>query len=173
MENNTIITKVCFRCEIKQPITEYYKHKSMSDGHLNKCKKCTKSDSIKRHYEKNKDSLWVDSERERSKEKYHRLNYLERSKELNKNKTWKTSNKYKGLHRKFKVMKGCEIHHWNYNDEYLEDFFILTTKVHRNWHRFITLDENNLIFLGNNGEVLDTKQKHENYINKYYPTKLL
>ncbi len=93
MKNN-IITKVCFRCNVEQPITEYYKHKQMADGHLNKCKVCTKNDSVKRHHEKNQNPEWVESERKRSKEKYHRLNYLERSKELNKNKPWKTSNKY-------------------------------------------------------------------------------
>jgi len=169
MKNN-IITKVCFRCDKDQAITEYYKHKQMADGHLNKCKSCTKSDSVKRHHEKNKDTEWVKAERERSKEKYHRLNYLERSKELNKNKPWKTSSKYKNLNRKFKIVKGCEIHHWNYNDKYLEDVIVMETKSHRNWHRFLTLDENRLIFIGNNGEVLDTKQKHIDYCLSLYPT---
>jgi hypothetical protein len=173
MKNSKIITKVCFKCNIDQPLSEYYKHKAMGDGHLNKCKTCTKSDSVKRHHEKNKDPKWVQSERERSKEKYHRLNYIDKQKEWDKNKPWKTSSKYKNLHKKFKIMKGCEIHHWNYNDEYLEDFFILTTKTHRNWHRFITLDLDKLIFIGKDGEILDTRQKHEDYINEYYPTEIL
>ena len=172
MENIKITTKICFRCGIEKPITDYYKHNQMKDGHLNKCKACTKKDSIKRHHEKSKDNEWVESERERAKEKYHRLNYLEKQKKIDACKPWKRSSKYKNLHRKFKIMKGCEIHHWNYNDEFIEDFFILTTKTHRNWHRFIKLDTDRLIFIGLHGEVLDTKEKHSLYINKHYPTNI-
>ena len=44
--------KVCFKCGVEKPLTEFYKHKDMADGHLNKCKDCTRRD-VKEHRDEN------------------------------------------------------------------------------------------------------------------------
>jgi hypothetical protein len=36
--------KSCFKCQRTLPIANFYKHPKMGDGHLGKCKECTKKD---------------------------------------------------------------------------------------------------------------------------------
>ena len=48
--------KVCFKCSKLLPLESFYPHKQMKDGHLNKCKECTKKD-VAGHREKNLDAI--------------------------------------------------------------------------------------------------------------------
>jgi len=44
--------KNCFKCQRLLPLSEFYTHPRMTDGHLGKCKACTKAD-VKRNYRRN------------------------------------------------------------------------------------------------------------------------
>jgi len=162
-----MVTKICFKCQNVKDLNLFYKHSKMPDGRVNKCIECNKLD-VKNNYKiKSKDLLFIEKERLRSIEKYHRLDYKNKQKKWDKDKPWKSSSIYKGLRRKFKhVPSSHQLHHWNYNDSFLEDIIILERFNHRNAHNFIKLDLNKKIYFGLNNEILDTKEKHISYLIK-------
>jgi len=61
--------KACFKCGVSKPLSEFYAHKAMSDGHLNKCKACTKLDVSRRVDDKRTDPEWMAAERARCRDK--------------------------------------------------------------------------------------------------------
>lgn len=66
-------TKICFKCKEELALSEFYKHKGMADGTLNICKTCVKERTNKRLENLNENPEWVEKEKKRCREKYHRL----------------------------------------------------------------------------------------------------
>jgi hypothetical protein len=168
-------SKICIVCCETKEVTEYYKHSGMSDGRINKCKSCCKSQAILRSRKLSKDPDWVVKERNRSREKYHRLNYIEKQKIWNKKHQWKSDSKYKGLRkwyeRRFGVLDPMiELHHWSYKDENMRDVILLTRSTHKKIHANIELVYSERCYKTKEGVLLDTKEKHEEFIKKIIKT---
>jgi len=80
-----IRSKECFKCKAVKPLTEFYKHSEMLDGHVNKCKECNKVDVTTNR--NNKLEYFREYDRMRSKRPERIKNALEQTKK------WRTEDK--------------------------------------------------------------------------------
>jgi hypothetical protein len=167
-------SKICFKCLVDKPLSDYYKHAQMGDGHLNKCKVCTKKDTKDRHNILLNDPNWVESEQKRHREKYYRLSYKDKHRPTPEQKRVvmkRYTDKYpektfanSATQRMFRE-DGYELHHWSYNKEHWRDVIHITYKNHYKAHRFIIYDQERMMYRRiDNNELLDTKEKHEEWI---------
>lgn len=61
--------KTCFKCLQNKPLSEFYKHPAMKDGHLGKCILCAKSDANFYRLRNLENPEWVEMELARQRAK--------------------------------------------------------------------------------------------------------
>jgi len=72
-------SKICFKCGDDKPLSEFYKHSGMKDGHLNKCKNCNKIDVANNYKNKKQQYQVYEKERfKRTERKEHILKYQQK-----------------------------------------------------------------------------------------------
>jgi len=167
-------SKICFKCNIDKPLSEYYKHKQMGDGHLNKCKDCTKKDTRERENILSMNPKWIEKEQARHRDKYHRLEYKDKHKPSPEKKK-EIMNRYLSKYPEKQSAKACSQsiknvnghnHHWSYNKEHWKDVIDISEKDHAKAHRFLIYDQERLMYRKtDNNELLNTKEKHQEWIS--------
>ena len=130
--------KKCFKCGVEKDLSEFYKHKQMADGHLNKCKACAKSDSTKNRNSNIERVRAYDRDRGARQTKEYQISY--RAKYPNKYKAHNMVNnaiRDGRLHQECCELcdkeEGCHAHH----NDYAKPLNVkwLCAACHSQWHR--------------------------------------
>ena len=129
--------KKCFKCGQTKPLSDFYKHKKMPDGHVNKCKECNKLDV--RENRKSKVEYYREYDRKRGNR--HDPSYIAeyRKKYPNKYNAHKLVNNAIRDGRLFKepcCVCGSSDHTHAHHDDYLKPLNVrwLCAAHHKQWH---------------------------------------
>jgi len=137
--------KTCFKCGVEKPLSEFYEHKLMADGHLNKCKECTKRD-VKMHRENNPEKVRA-CDRKRSKAKHRKEYAAKRQVKYRESfpEKYKANNAVTNAIRDGRIDRPnhCEMcghpctphaHHWSYLEEHMLEVEWLCVVCHMQLH---------------------------------------
>ncbi len=157
--------KKCSKCGETKPLSEYYKHKGMSDGHLNQCKTCVKSrvarhreDNIERfrEYDRNrpnhKDRVESNKQRYKRKRQEGDPDWLEKDKDRVRKYRAKNNRKYLANNAvnnavrdgrldkpsqcsRCPAIENIQGHHWSYEEENWLDVIWLCPRCHADEHK--------------------------------------
>ncbi len=170
--------KTCFKCGVTKPLSEFYAHRYMSDGHLGKCKDCAKAAEAARYHAKMKDPHWREKEnlRARIKNNSRQSKPVPPEKRREYAKAWKDRfpEKKKATAKTHRMPKRKEhhLHHWSYLEEHQKDVIELHHREHKKAHRFLVYDQERMMYRRSDTmELLDTKEGHEAFIRKTIATK--
>ena len=174
--------KKCKECGESKAFSAFYKKAGCVDGHQPKCKECSRRLSKERRDRLKKDPEWAEKEKERNREKYHRLGYKgkhtqssEKRRETIKRYLEKFPEKKRAKHLSQHLHKeGFEKHHWSYEEGFEKDVIWLSNKSHNTVHTKIYYDQEMMKYRClvdadefKRGDLLSSKEDHCKFILKF------
>jgi hypothetical protein len=177
--------KKCNECGIEKTLNEFHKNAKSPDGLRTKCKVCVNikqsnyrinnQDKIKDYYRlyiaknpnyfkeynkkyyKKSERILLTSQEIKLKKKEHDKKYHIKYPE---------KRKAKIAVNHLKVDKGYHKHHWSYNKEHYSNIILLTDKQHLSLHKYIKYCTDSFYYKNLDGVLLDSLDKHMQYINE-------
>jgi len=145
--------KKCSSCRAEKPLDDFHNYKNSKDGKVHRCKDCARAGSLKcmRRKKGTRDKgLAIKAVRK----------YMAKRPEIPKaSSIWY---EYK-IANKIELPSGHHAHHWSYNKP--KDVIVLSLANHRKIHCYLGYDpETKLFKIKENGELLNTKEKHMDFI---------
>lgn len=160
---------ICKKCEADKEVGDFYTPLSTE------CKECIRNRVRKREARLRLNPEWVEKEKKRAREKYHRLEYKNRHKPTPEKKK-EIMDRYKKrypekidahlflFNKQIKAkVEGNHLHHWSYNKEHWADTIEMTEANHNLLHRHIQYDQERMMYRDLQGYLLDTKEAHVNH----------
>lgn len=136
----------------------------MADGHLNKCKDCTKKDVSVRYNSLSLNPEWIEKERARCRDKYKRLSYREKYFGRKSDSLCPQRKQISSMLRNQGIQTdGKEAHHWNYNRPY--SVFILSKSAHHRLHKHIKVNYDDKYVYTKDGVRLESEQQATDYFS--------
>ena len=149
--------KTCFKCNKTLPLSCFYRHAYMGDGHLGKCKDCTRTDAEDNRQRKLRDPEWQAREAVRQRKKA-KLSNIARPE----------------VHRARRAVRALErskdyhLHHWSYLEQHKLDVFKLLPEDHRKAHRHMVYDPEQYQYRRASTMVLmDSREAHEQFLREF------
>ena len=162
--------RTCNTCFNTKPHQDFYV------SNKSNCKECIKEKAKLQRELLISTPEGLEKERQRHRDKYHRLGYKdihkptpEKKKEIIKRYKDKYPEKQRAKNLSQDLVKTDnknELHHWSYNEKDAKDCIELSVADHNTIHRFLVYDQESFYYKDLEDNLLDTKEKHADYIKK-------
>jgi hypothetical protein len=156
--------KTCGTYQKSLSLDNFHKNATKSHGLSGRCKAC--SSVYRKKYEAvyKLDPAWVEKKRTTGREWARRnpdqFYFPEQQKQAidRYNKRYPEKNVARRACQYLPKVKGFRNHHWSYNEEHWKDVIVLSTTQHTLAHRFMTYDQERMMYRRMDGSLIDSRE---------------